>query len=57
MARYEVVYTIKRRGREYPAEHIVDAETAEEAIRKTREWTKELRLPHPFRPKAKKISF
>lgn len=55
MPRYEVTYTVKHRGREYPALHTVEAETAEDAIKKTREWTRDMKLPHPFRPKAKKI--
>lgn len=55
MAVYEVNYIVKRRGKEYPAEHIVEASDAREAIRKTRDYTNENRLPHPFRPTAKKI--
>lgn len=55
MAEYEVDYIYKRHGKEYPGVYFVEADTAKEAIRKTREWTQEQQFPHPFRPRAKKL--
>lgn len=56
MATYKVNYYIKRNNREIAASHIIEARNAKEAIKKTKAYTDEHRLPHPFRPKATKLS-
>ena len=56
MATYRVNYFIKRNGREYTASHIAEGRTAAEAIANTRDYTEKRHLPHPFRPKAVKLS-
>lgn len=56
MATYRVNYFIKRNGKEYSANHIEEGRTAAEAIANTKEYAKKHHLPHPFRPKAVKLS-
>lgn len=55
MATYRVDYFIKRNSREYAAHHITEATNTTEAIKKTKDFIEQHRLPHAFRPKAHKL--
>lgn len=56
MATYRVFYYIKRNGKEYEASHFAEGQSTKEAIKNTLDYTKQRCLPHPFSPKAKKIT-
>lgn len=55
MATYRVDYFIKRNSREYAAHHITEATNTTEAIKKTKDYIEQHRLPHAFRPRAHKV--